>query len=262
MNYVTRSAMADDQYAKFDYGRLINWDDRLKREWPFFEETLGSGPSKRILDLGSGTGEHARFLATHGFDVTGVEMSGAMLEKSRATPAPNVRFIEGDMRALPDLVDQGYGGALCVGNVLPHLTADEDLQRLAAGLRRVLKRGAPFVLQILNYDRIEIKKERSLPISFLPDPDDPRATIVFLRTMELLENGRAIFMPSTLRQRPDREPPLELLASRRVEIRTWRHGEIERAFREAGFEAFSAFGSYAKLPFDPAESRDLIFVAR
>lgn len=185
-----------------------------------------------------------------------------MLEKSRSTHAENVRFIEGDMRALPGLVDQGYGGAICVGNVLPHLTDADDVRKVASGLRRVLTRGAPFILQILNYDRIELKEERALPISFLPDPDDPAATIVFLRTMKLLPNGRAIFMPSTLRQRPDREPPLELLASRRVEIRTWRHGEIERAFREAGFDAFSAFGSYAKVPFDPAESRDLIFVAR
>lgn len=262
MNYVTRSAMADDQYAKFDYGRLINWGDRLEREWPFFDEILGEAPSKRILDLGAGTGEHARFLAAHGFHVTGIEMSQAMLEKSRSTPAENVRFIEGDMRVLPDLVDQGYGGAICVGNALPHLTDADDIRKLASGLRRVLTRGAPFILQILNYDRIEAKNERSLPISFLRDPDDPQATIVFLRTMQLLPNGRAIFMPTTLRQRPDREPPLELLASRRVEIRTWRRREIEDAFRANGFDSFDVFGSYAKLPFDPAESRDLIFVAR
>lgn len=254
--------MADDQYAKFDYGRLINWDDRLKREWPLFDEFLGGAPSKRILDLGSGTGEHARFLGAHGFHVTGIEMSQAMLEKSRAAPAENVRFIEGDMRSLPDLVDQGYGGAICVGNVLPHLTDADDVRKLASGLRRVLTKGAPFILQILNYDRIEIKKERALPISFLPDPEDPKGTIVFLRTMELQANGRAIFMPSTLRQRSDREPPLELLASRRVEIRAWRRREVEDAFRANGFDSFEVFGSYAKDPFDPAESRDLIFLAR
>ena len=159
-------------------------------------------------------------------------------------------------------MDQGHGGAICVGNVLPHLTDADDVRKLASGLRRVLTKGAPFILQILNYDRIEIKKERALPISFLPDPEDPHATIVFLRTMELLGNNRAIFMPSTLRQRPDHEPPLELLASRRVEIRTWRRREIEDAFRANGFDSFDAFGSYAKAPFDAAESRDLILVAR
>jgi glycine/sarcosine N-methyltransferase len=254
--------MPDDQYAKFDYGRLIAWDDRLKREWPFLDQILGSGPSNRILDLGSGTGEHARFLAEQGFDVTGIEMSESMLERSRAIEAANVRFVKGDMRSLPELVAPGFGGAICVGNALPHLTSDDDLARLASGLRQVLGRGAPFLLQILNYDRIEIKKERALPLSFLRDPDDPQATIVFLRTVELRANGRAIFMPSTLRQHPDREPPLELIASRRVEIRAWRRGEIESAFRTAGFEALSVWGSYAKAPFDPTESRDLIFVAR
>jgi glycine/sarcosine N-methyltransferase len=165
--------MPDDQYAKFDYSRLIAWDDRLKREWPFLDQILGSGPSNRILDLGSGTGDHARFLAEQGFDVTGIEMSESMLERSRSTEAANVRFIAGDMRSLPELVAPGYGGAICVGNVLPHLSEDEDLDRLASGLRVVLERGAPFLLQILNYDRIEIKKERALPLSFLRDPDDP-----------------------------------------------------------------------------------------
>jgi hypothetical protein len=51
--------MSDDRYAGFDYSRLIAWDERLKREWPLFEELLRGAPSKRVLDLGSGTGEHA-----------------------------------------------------------------------------------------------------------------------------------------------------------------------------------------------------------
>ena len=77
--------MPDDRYARFDYSRLIAWDERLNREWPLFEELFAKAPSNRILDLGSGTGEHARFLASKGFDVTGVDSSPAMLEK--AAPA-------------------------------------------------------------------------------------------------------------------------------------------------------------------------------
>lgn len=254
--------MSDDRYAGFDYSRLIVWDERLKREWPLFEELLRGAPSKRVLDLGSGTGEHARFLASKGFEVTGVDSSPAMLEKSRAGEDAGVRFLSGDMRDISSVVEGQFGAALCVGNVLPHLTSEDDLVRLAAGLRRVLLPGAPFLLQMINYDRIEAKKERALPITFLPDPDDKDATIIFLRTMELQPDGRVIFMPTTLRQRPDLDPPIELLSTRRVEIRGWRRSQIESAFRAAGFASIEVFGSYQKAPFDPAESRDLILVAR
>ena len=258
--------MSDDRYAKFDYSKLIAWEERLQREWPLLDELLRNAPLKHILDLGSGTGEHARFLASKGFVVTGVDSSPAMVEKSRATPDNRVNFVAGDMRDLAGLGLCGeaacFGAAICVGNVLPHLSGEGDLERLAIGLRTVLRPGGPFLLQMINYDRIEAKKERALPLNFLPDPEDKQATIIFLRTMELQPDGRVIFMPTTLRQRTDREPPIELVASQRVEIRGWRRAQIETALRGAGFTSIETWGSYQKAPFDPAESRDLILVAR
>jgi len=253
--------MADDRYASFDYRKMIAWDDRLKREWPLFDELLRSAPSKKVLDLGSGTGDHARLFAAQGYEVTGVDASDAMLEKSRAA-APEVRFLRGDMRDIASAVDERFGAAICVGNALPHLTGDNDVERLAAGLRKVLLPGGPFLLQMISYDRIEQKKERALPLSFLKDPDDPKATIVFMRTLELLPDGRVIFMPTSLRQRSDLDPPLEVISSRRVEIRGWRRPHIESAFRSAGFTSLEFLGSYQKEEFDPAESRDLILIAR
>lgn len=259
---VESAHMSDDRYSKFDYSKLIAWDERLQREWPLLDEFLRHAALKHVLDLGSGTGEHARFLASKGFVVTGVDSSPAMIEKARATADHRVSFIAGDMRDLHSIVDTKFGAAICVGNVLPHLSGEGDLDRLAVGLRMVLKPGGPFLLQMINYDRIEAKKERALPLNFLHDPEDEQATIIFLRTMELQPDGRVIFMPTTLRQRRDRESPVELLASQRVEIRGWRRGQIETALRTAGFTTIEAYGSYQKAPFDPAESRDLVLVAR
>lgn len=253
-----------DRYASFDYSRLISWNDRLKREWPFLEQVLKDAPSNRVIDLGSGTGEHARFLASKGFDVLGVDASPAMLEKAQSsTEGTNPRFELGDMRDISPLTDgERFGAALCVGNALPHLTNEDDVPRMAAGLRKVLLPGAPVAIQLLNYERYETKRERALPLAFLPDKDDPEATIVFLRAMELHADRRVTFMPTILRMRPDREPPMELVASQRVEIRGWRADEIVRAFKDAGFESTQLFGTYQRDPFEAGESRDVIFVAR
>jgi SAM-dependent methyltransferase len=58
----------------------------------------------RAIDLGCGTGANAIFLAAHGFDVTGVDFAPAALDKARGRAAAagvGVRFIEGDLTALP-----------------------------------------------------------------------------------------------------------------------------------------------------------------
>lgn len=255
--------MSEDRYAQFDYSRLIDWGARLEREWPLLEELLRDAPSDDVLDLGSGTGEHAHFLASKGFRVVGVDASPAMIQKSRAaTSGERVRFVAADLREVDAAVSEPFGAALCLGNVLPHLSGEDDLHRLGSALRRVLLPGAPFLLQMINYDRIERKQERALPLTFLRDPDDRGATIIFMRTMDLLPDGRVIFMPTTLRQRTDRDAPVELVASQRVEIRGWRRPQIEEALRGAGFVSIETFGSYQKAPFDPSESRDLIVVAR
>ena len=53
--------------------------------------------AKSILDLGCGTGRHARELAALGFTVTGVDLSPEMVAVARRTPAANVSFFEGDI---------------------------------------------------------------------------------------------------------------------------------------------------------------------
>ena len=92
----------------------------------------------------------------------------------------------------------------------------------------------------------------------LGTPESPR----YERTTGLDPDGRVIFMPTTLRQRTDRDEPIELVATRRVEIRGWRAAEVERTLREAGFPSIEMYGAYDKAPFEAAESRDVIVVAR
>ncbi len=260
---------SNDPYSRLEYRRLIAWPGRIRREWPLLEEVLTSGPSRRLLDLGCGTGEHARFLVEQGFEVVGVDASPSMIEKALeepvapegrlATRPPGLRFVHGDVAELESLTEGRFGGAICLGNTLPHVKTAGALESFLRGLRRRLAPGASCILQLLNYERIVTRKERHLPLNFRPHEDGES---VFLRLMEVQEDGRVLFFPTTLHFRPGADPPVSVVASKRVELRGWRLAELETAFDDAGFSERCLYGSFEREPFEPLESRDLILVAR
>ena len=263
---------AHDPYSRVEYRRLIAWPERIRREWPLIDAVLSSGPSRRVVEVGCGPGQHARALAEAGYEVVGVDRSEAMLDSATEEPVPErLSFVPGDMRRLDEVAGGPFGGALCLGNTLPHLTSEEDLEAFAGALARVLAPGAPILLQILNYDRIHDRRIRALPVNFRPiDPeqggeDDP-SELVFLRLMDPLPDGRVRFYPTTLVLRPGGEPPLEIERSREVLLRGWRRAELEQVLAAHGLEPESALagfeGGLDGPAFDPATSHDLVLVAR
>jgi len=98
---------------------------------------VAAGTVKRVADVGCGPGRVAAFLATHGLDVVGVDVSAAMLAAARFAH-PSIEFEEGQLDDLP--IDEGsLAGVVCWYSII--YTPPECLGAAFAEVVRVLSRG-------------------------------------------------------------------------------------------------------------------------
>lgn len=140
--------------------RLLSFglDRRWKRR---LADLAGVQPGAAVLDLACGTGDIAFELARRGARVTGLDITHRMLQLARARAGvPGVRFVAGDMMALPfpdrsfDLVTTGYG----VRNV-------PRIEPALAEIGRVLRPGGQ--LLSLDFDRPSNPVVRAVYLSYL-----------------------------------------------------------------------------------------------
>ena len=98
----------------------------------FAEELRDRG---RVVDIGCGPGQIAGFLASHGVDASGIDLSPGMIEQARALH-PSLRFGVCDMRAT-GLEDESLAGITAFYSII-HIPRDEVVSVLAE-FRRVLR---------------------------------------------------------------------------------------------------------------------------
>lgn len=250
---------SDDPYGRLSYPGLIAWPERLQREAPLVGRVLETAPARTVLDLGCGSGEHARFLAAQGFSVTGVDASPSQLAAARAAD-PGGRYVEASLTRLAEAELPAHGAALCLGNTLPHLLDAAAVQAFLKGLAACLQPGAPLLLQLLNYDRILDRGERAFPVVVRPGAEGQGDT-VFLRLMTHHGGGRLTFVPAHLRHHLGAGRPLELVAAQEVALQGWRRSEVEAFLGEAGFQVAEVLGSMTGEAWSPTGT-DLVVIAR
>ncbi|MBI4537504.1 MAG: class I SAM-dependent methyltransferase [candidate division NC10 bacterium] len=131
--------------------------DHYEAVFPFQEETYAflksclPADTRRILDAGCGTGHYCGRLAADGYEAVGVDLDPEMIRVAQSRyPAPAFRCMNMlEVGTLPPPFD----AAFCIGNTAAHL-AGEASARLLEGLARVLRPGAVWIVQTVNWDYI------------------------------------------------------------------------------------------------------------
>lgn len=107
-----------------------------------------SAQGKRVLDVACATGSVASALGSRGFDVTGIDLSEAMIQR-----AIKKERITAFVRSMLDLDGLGepFDLVYCIGNSVPHLDNEEEIMCFFSQCYGVLRSGAKLVIQIINF---------------------------------------------------------------------------------------------------------------
>ncbi len=121
-------------------------------ECSFIEEELNFDKNRKILDVGCGTGRHSIELTKRGYDVTGIDLSSAQINRARTkadAAGLDIKFLVADARDLPFEHEFDAAIMLCEGG-FPLMETDEMNFNILKSVAKALKPGSTFIFTTLN----------------------------------------------------------------------------------------------------------------
>ena len=186
--------------------------------------------SSSILDLGCGTGRHARCFASHGFNVHGVDLSPQMIEIARneQTESPGTTFEVGDVRLVR--LARKFDCVLSLFHVMSYQIDNQDIRNAFCTASEHTVPGGAFIFDCWYGPGV------------LTDPPTTRVKRAFsdhLNVMRIaeptvcsLENVVQVDYSLRLEQN---DPPNEKWIYESHRMRYWFVPEVKQMLHEAGF---------------------------
>ena len=139
MNYL------EDYYSNYnEEGRLLSRHGQVeyRTTMKYIHEALAGDKTRRILEVGAGTGRYSVTLAKEGFPVTAVELVEHNLSilKSKLDGTEDIRALQGNALDLSRFADDSFDLTLVLGPMY-HLYTEEDKLRALSEAARVTKPG-------------------------------------------------------------------------------------------------------------------------
>jgi SAM-dependent methyltransferase len=222
----------------FGPGYLALYDaflsERTSLEIDQLESLLHLRPPLRVLDLPCGQGRHSIELARRGYNVTGVDLSEAMLAvaRERATAASaKVRFLAGDMRQ--PLPGEHFDLVLNLYTSFGYFADEADDARVAAAAATMLAPGGRFVLEVINGERLmgNFQEREWFTVGDL--------SVLERRTLD--RRTRQMTVERTVNQNGEEDTNVHV-------VRLYGRPEIRAVLASAGFEAIELFGDWDGSP--------------
>jgi SAM-dependent methyltransferase len=232
----------------------------------YLEEAERAGSSSRVLELGCGTGRLTLPLAQAGHEVTGIDLSPAMLARAREKlgvqpreSRDRVTLLESDVRRIELADAPAFDLVVAPFRVLQHFAAIGDQLEVLAGARRRLRPGGRLVLDVFNPSYASMTRDRSAevedtPEQPLPDGHTVRRT-VRVTAVHWVEQVSDVELIYHVRRGERTERVVQ-----RFGMRWFTPAELTHLVARAGFRVDAIYGGFDRRPLDD-ESPEIVVVA-
>ena len=235
-----------------DYDTMTGFQKRFVQERPFFRLLAEKYKIRVALDAGCGTGFHSLLLAQLGVQMTGVDVSAAMIQEARRHAKElslPVHFIEAQNAELGRIFDSRFDAVFSLGNTTAHLLSDDALLHTFESYHAILKPKGVLFLQNLNYDRILANKERVQSIKEI-------GGTTFVRFYDYTDQ-LVSFNILTI----EREGGIVQQSMRTIQLRPLQSTHLVEMMHRSNFGNVRLFGGIAMDDYDPQTSKDLVVIA-
>ncbi|GGF59520.1 methyltransferase [Paenibacillus albidus] len=215
--------------ARREVEQMIGWLD------------LPSGA--KVLDLCCGMGRHSLALAEAGYEVTGVDLSEALLREARSqNGAEQVTWIHSDMRELP--LAGGFDAVVNLFTSFGYFEEDKDQVKVLREIHRMLKPEGKFIIDFLNPAHVI---RHLVPHSTREDGEN------LIDESRRIENGY-VMKDIILTSKSDGTPRLY-----HERVKLYPREKFQEMIAEAGLQLKKVHGSYEEESYDAENSRRMIF---
>jgi 2-polyprenyl-3-methyl-5-hydroxy-6-metoxy-1,4-benzoquinol methylase len=219
----------------------------------FITSSLSGISSPSVLELGCATGSLSIELSADGFQVTGIDLDDQLLKRAREKR--DGRGTKTELLSM-DMLDiayrfppEGFDTVFSFGNSIVHLQDTDQISFLCKSVRKILKQGAPFHIQIINYDRILDQQVTMLPTI-------EREQIRFERNYTYLEAEHLIEFSTVLTDITSGKQ-----SRQSMKLYPLRQGELHLLLQDAGFSSCSWYGGFDRSPLNE-QSIPVVVTAR
>jgi len=237
-----------------DYAPFYDWENARtlgRRDVPFWRN-LALHQGGPVLELGCGTGRISLPLARAGVPLVGIDRSDPMLARARARVrrarlSGRVQLIRGDIRFLPFASASTFSMVMAPYGLLQSLLRERDLAATLAEVRRVLRPGGTFGLELVaDLPAWEEYKKRLSLKGWRSRPGGSHVTLV-----ETVRQDRARRLTLFDQEFTERRDGRRRVHRFTLAFRTLSVPQMARRLEKAGFEVTALLGDYRGGPWDP-----------
>jgi SAM-dependent methyltransferase len=198
-----------------------------------------------MVDLGCGSGRHARRLAAHGFDVTGLDLASTSIQAAKPFENQALHFRRHDMRLPFGVRDYDYVFSFFTSFGYFDDPAEQDV--VVGNMARALTPGGRLVLDYLNPRYAD---------EHLTPAEDVEVEGTRYRVRRWTD-GRCFFKRIAIDEGCGEEPIVH-----REQVARFSLGDFERLLAPHGLEITELYGDYRLNRYNARTSPRLVLVAR